>query len=325
MTLLEDSITTCRFLIWWILGLRRIKHMIRLEVCDARTSSHRCPAAAQANMVSLCPEMLKLHLYNCHCHQIFLGCSQDNEYARILGDTLADGDLLGRLCLIEGVPFEKEFESIKSSYRVTKFPELFRNTKPAAAWAPWKAAVATKPRSLLTPSPPQHTMSPSRNSTLTTSSANSGTVSTAQLQNPGEFQVVRSKTTGLSAPKTVERNKYGQRVDRLDFKTVPRDELSRIKKLKLCNFYFLQGECPNENCYHDHSRKLTKNELFILKAIARMTPCRFGLECDDPECMYGHRCPQSEPGKKDCYWGSNCRFDTSAHGIDTNIVKVTKI
>lgn len=280
---------------------------------------------AQANVAFLRLEMLKLHIYNCHCHQIFVGCSQDNEYAAILENSMADGDLLGRLCLIEGIPFEKEFESIKSSYRVTKFPELFRNTKPASVWAPWKAAVATKSRSMLTPSPIQHTVSPSRNSTATPESGNSGTVPTVQAPNSGEFQVVRSKTAGLSAPKTVERNKYGQRVDRLDFKTVPRDELSRIKKLKLCNFYFLQGECPNDNCYHDHSRKLTKNELFILKAIARMTPCRFGLECDDPECMYGHRCPQSEPGRKDCYWGTNCRFDNSAHGIDTNIVKVTKI
>lgn len=227
--------------------------------------------------------------------------------------------------MIEGIPFEKELESLKSSFRVTKFPELFRNTKIASVWAPWKAAVATKPRSVLTPSPNQHTASPSRNSTITASSTSSVTGPPVQSANSGEFQVVRSKTSVSSAPKTVERNKYGQRVDRFDFKTVSREELTRLKKLKLCNFYFLQGECPNENCYHDHSRKLTKSELFTLRAIARMTPCRFGLECDDSECMYGHRCPQSEPGRKDCYWGSNCRFDSSAHGIDTNIVKVTKI
>lgn len=234
-------------------------------------------------------------------------------------DTLADRELTGRVSLIEGIPFERDIETIKSSFRVTKFPAIFRSTKIAPVWAPWKAAVATKPRSLLTPSPNRYTVSPTRNSTVTAASSNNGT-------GPGnqDTHVVRS-TTGPAPPNTVERNKYGQRVDRVDFKAVPRDELNRIKKLKLCNFYFLQGECPNENCHHDHSRKLTKNELFILKAIARMTPCRFGLECDDPDCMYGHRCPQSEPGKKDCFWGSNCRFDTAAHGIDTNIVKVTRI
>jgi len=95
--------------------------------------------------------------------------------------------------------------------------------------------------------------------------------------------------------------------------------------MKLCNVYFLLGECPNVSCYHDHTHKLTKNERVILQAIARMTPCRFGLDCDDPKCIYGHRCPQSEAGKKECFWGSNCRFDVAAHGIDTNVVKVTKI
>lgn len=238
--------------------------------------------------------------------------------------TLADRDLIGRVTLIEGVPFEKDLETIKSSFRVTKFPEVFRSTKIASVWAPWKAAVATKPRAVLTPSPNQGAASPSWNSAAAAPPTNNGPMSGSQASSSSEFQVVRSRA-GPSPPNTVERNKYGQRVDRVDFKTVPRDELNRIKKLKLCNFHFLQGECPNENCHHDHSRRLTKNELFILKAIARMTPCRFGLECDDPDCMYGHRCPQSEPGKKDCYWGSNCRFDTAAHGIDTNIVKVTRI
>ncbi|THC88446.1 hypothetical protein EYZ11_012109 [Aspergillus tanneri] len=112
---------------------------------------------------------------------------------------------------------------------------------------------------------------------------------------------------------------------RIDFRDLPREEVTRLKKLKLCNYHFLQGECPNGSCSHDHSRKLTKSELHILKAIARMTPCRYGLDCDDPECIYGHRCPQSEPGRTGCYWGSNCRFSRAAHGVDINIVKVTKV
>lgn len=186
----------------------------------------------------------------------------------------------------------------------------------------------------MTPSPIQHVVPLSRTSTNTTvtSTSNGAPVSLptsastpVKQSSPGEFQVVRSKSSNPAPPKTVERNRYGQRVDRLDFKSIPREDLNRIKKLKLCNFHYLQGECPNENCHHDHSRKLSKSDYHILTAIARMTPCRFGLECDDAECMYGHRCPQSEPGKKDCYWGSNCRFEEAAHGIDTNIVKLTKV
>ncbi|KAL5355779.1 hypothetical protein BJX96DRAFT_78702 [Aspergillus floccosus] len=271
-------------------------------------------------------EAFKLNLYNCHCHQIFLGCSQDNAYAQILNETLIDRDLIGRVSLIEGLPFGSELEAIKPSYRITKFSDLFRDSK-ITVWAPWKAAVASKPRSHLTPSPSQLAAVPMSRTSTSTSNGNNAHVSTESIRAPslGEFQVVRSKSTVPQPPKIVERNRYGQRVDRLDFKAIPRDEITRLKKLKLCNFYFLQGECPNDNCHHDHSRKLTKSEHLVLTAIARMTPCRYGLDCDDPECMYGHRCPQSEPGKKDCFWGDNCRFDVSAHGIDTNIVKVTKV
>lgn len=276
--------------------------------------------------------MFSLYLYNCHCHQIFLGCSPDGGYPAILEDILADRDLIGRVSLVEGIPFEKDLELLKSSYRVTKFPDIFRTAKIAPVVAPWKAAVTTKPRSLLTPSPVQNPVPLSRASTNTTLASNgastnvpASTPSSGNTSSPGEFQVVHSKASNSARPKTVERNRYGQRVDRLDFKTIPRDDLNRIKKLKLCNFYYLLGECPNDSCHHDHSRKLGKNDYFTLSAIARMTPCRFGLECDDPDCMYGHRCPQSEPGKKECYWGSNCRFDTTAHGIDTNIVKLTKV
>lgn len=247
-------------------------------------------------------------------------------------------DLTGRISLIEAIPFEKNLESIKASYRITKFPELFRDTRITPIWAPWKAVATatvtttttttTKPHPVLTPSPSQYVASLTRTSTNTTPSSNSRPLSSPSLSasnNSGEFQVVSSKSSKPKPPKVVERNKYGQRVDRLDFKTIPREELNRIKKMKLCNYHFLLGECPNTHCYHDHSHKLTKEEHFILTAIARMTPCHFGLDCDDPQCIYGHRCPQSEPGRKDCYWGSNCRFDTAAHGIDINIVKVTKV
>ncbi|KAL4801159.1 hypothetical protein BDV19DRAFT_8865 [Aspergillus venezuelensis] len=277
-------------------------------------------------------ETFKLHLYNCHCHQIFLGLSDESPYLQTLEETLGDVDLSGRISLIEGISFGKSLESLKTQYRSARFPDIFRDTKINAVCTPWKAAVTTKPRSLLTPSPNPHAVPLSRTpsdmttATTATTASNTAPVSStpASSHSSDDFQLVRSKPNS-SRPKVVERNKYGQRVDRLDIQSMPREEVNRIKKLKLCNYYFLQGECPNENCHHDHDRKLTKSELHTLTAVARMTPCRYGLECDDPECLYGHRCPQSEVGRKDCYWGSSCRFNTAAHGIDTNIVKVTKI
>lgn len=298
-----------------------------MKALDQRRSPHKL-----TTFVFSLAEMFQVFLYNCHCHQVFVGCSSTPDYARFLQETLDDGDLTGRVSLVEGVAFDKELDAVKASYRIAKFPDVFRSTKVAPIYvAPWKSSIPS--RSLLTPSPSQQLSNPpplSRTSTATSASGMGAPLAVSTPNKPNESldfqQVVRSRGSGSSPVKTVERNKYGQRVDRLDFKSIPRDDLNRLKKLKLCNYFFLLGECPNEeNCYHDHDRKLTKQELHILSAIARMTPCRFGLECDDPECIYGHRCPQSEPGKKTCFRGDSCRFEPVAHGIDTNIVKVTKI
>ncbi|OAX77199.1 hypothetical protein ACJ72_08505 [Emergomyces africanus] len=278
-------------------------------------------------------EVFKLHLYNCHCHQIFLGCSHDNGYARLLEDTLADRDLIGRISLIEGTPFEQELVPLKASYRVTKFEELFRTSKIDTNSHSRNNLNGTNNTSIPTPSSASlSTISPNApvsnslaripsNGTSTAPTWASTTAAGAQ----GPFTDLTPSKPSSPAPPKVERNKYGERVDRLDFKTIPKDELNRVKKLKLCNLYYLLGDCPNLSCYHTHDHKLSKNERTILHAVARMTPCRFGTECDDAGCIYGHRCPQSEVGKQDCYWGSNCRFDTAAHGIDTTIVKITKV
>ncbi|PGH00915.1 hypothetical protein AJ79_08070 [Helicocarpus griseus UAMH5409] len=283
-------------------------------------------------------EVFKLHLYNCHCHQIFLGCSHDNGYARLLEDTLADRELIGRISLIEGVPFERELVPIKSSYRVTKFEDLFRTSKIVTHPQSWNDRNGSSNPSIpslssghmpaLSPNTPSNNLSRIPSSSAAPSNGTSTPptwAATAGAGAQGPFTDLTASKPSSPSPPKVERNKYGQRVDRLDFKTIPKDELNRVKKLKLCNLYYLLGDCPNLSCYHTHDHKLSKNERVVLHAVARMTPCRFGTDCDDPGCIYGHRCPQSEVGKKDCYWGSNCRFDTASHGIDTTIVKVTKV
>ncbi|KAF4258341.1 hypothetical protein KXV68_003928 [Aspergillus fumigatus] len=243
------------------------------------------------------------------------------------GKNKASDKIEGRVTLIEGVPLRGDMKAMKPSYRVAKFTHIFRETNIVSA----SASQETNARSSLTPSPVQHATSLSKTSANTTMTSNSPALSTSSRKMPKseEFQPVvrsiRSKASSSSPPKIVERNKYGQRVDRFDIKTISKDDLARMKKLKLCNYFYLKGECPIEDCRHDHSRKLTKSEYHTLMIVARMTPCRYKFECDDPDCMYGHRCPHSEPGKRECVWGSTCRFDAAAHGVDTIIVKVTKI
>ena len=90
------------------------------------------------------------------------------------------------------------------------------------------------------------------------------------------------------AATSINRNKYGQRVDQ-SF-TYDKDANKKMRALHLCNVHFLRNDCPyGDGCSHEHNYKLSKNELITLKAIARQTPCKFGSSCDDPICIYGHR------------------------------------
>ncbi|EEQ30999.1 C-x8-C-x5-C-x3-H type zinc finger protein [Microsporum canis CBS 113480] len=233
-------------------------------------------------------------------------------------------------------------DKIAGSYRVTKFDNLFRESKivtlPSHTWegSGTTANSFSSSNTGLSNTRAVSRTPPNSNGTATTTSAASATsgssgtapttwASTIAASANTTFKDLTPSKPSTPSPPVIERNKYGQRVDRIDFKAAPKDELNRVKKLKLCNLYFLLGDCPNPNCYHTHDYKLGKQERIVLQVVARMTPCHFGTECDDATCIYGHRCPLSEVGKKDCYWGSNCRFDADAHGVDTNIVKLTKV
>ncbi|KAL8716697.1 MAG: hypothetical protein Q9225_005995 [Loekoesia sp. 1 TL-2023] len=73
-------------------------------------------------------ELFRLHLSDYHCHHIFFGCSHDNGYARLL-EQYTEPTLTKRITLLEGVPFEKELNSLRSQYSTVKFENLFRTDK----------------------------------------------------------------------------------------------------------------------------------------------------------------------------------------------------
>ena len=141
---------------------------------------------------------------------------------------------------------------------------------------------------------------------------------------------------------TVPRNKYGQRIDPMV--SYDKSEVKRVQKIHMCNVHFLRNDCPyGDECSHSHSYKPNKNELLTLRCVARQTPCHFGTACDDMKCIYGHRyvihtpgltftlptwycrCPFSYEATKECRFGENCRFDKTMHGLDTKVVRTTKV
>ena len=86
----------------------------------------------------------------------------------------------------------------------------------------------------------------------------------------------------------IQRNRFGERVDPI--MKYDKEEVNRVRKIKMCNVHFLRGDCPyGDECTHTHFYKPNKNEIQTLKFVARGTPCRFGTACDDEKCIYGHK------------------------------------
>jgi hypothetical protein len=111
----------------------------------------------------------------------------------------------------------------------------------------------------------------------------------------------------------------GHRVD-APVKVYNRDEVNRIKKMKLCNVHYLRPPCQyGSGCSHKHDFRPLKGELATLRLVARMAPCMNGPQCDDSECIYGHTCPAPDrkdgrlEGGKPCIFGKECRFTREMH------------
>ncbi|MCJ1365332.1 hypothetical protein MMC16_004453 [Acarospora aff. strigata] len=262
-------------------------------------------------------EIFKLHLYDCHCRHIIFGCSHDNGYARLLEDLLADKPTIKRVTLLEGVPFEKELAVLKKTYETTKFNTLFRTMKINLYHPP------QPPPQIQYPPPPTATRTLSIPKTSLSPMATSW-ASTTAMSVPAHVASPPPNPKPAPSSVTISRNKYGQRVDPQIL--YDKNEVNRVKKIHMCNVHYLRRDCPyGDECSHDHKYKPSNNELTTLKYVARMTPCKFGTDCDDTKCIYGHRCPLSQPGSTECYFKENCRFDLEMHGIDTNVVKTVKV
>ena len=256
--------------------------------------------------------------------------------------------LMDHITLLEGVPFERELASLKGSFKSTKFDELFRSTKLATPYQlktglgpiqrPLQTISANIPiGSPLTQLPSNSTSDEVTPSTTasTTSKSNTPAPTWASMTaapfipsaySPATRSASKTGSTPIKSTPEMNRNRLGQRIDDLD-ESIPNEDIKRVKKLKLCNIYFLNGAdaCTNARCTHDHDYNITKNDLKTLRQVARMTPCYFKTECDDPKCIYGHRCPQSQPNSKECWYKEDCRFAGWGHGIDTRICRTTKV
>ncbi|KAI9801591.1 MAG: hypothetical protein M1825_003270 [Sarcosagium campestre] len=270
-------------------------------------------------------EVFKLHLHDCHCRQILFGCSHDNGYARLLEEYTTDVASASRICLLEGVPFERELDGLRSNFKSTKFPNFFRTTKITVQqtnngvqplshnqYAPLNRTVSQ-------PTPSQATSALANGSSLSAATPPSSWASAAMIPPAAMASPPATPKPVSAGPQGIPRNRKGQRIDP-DIKH-DRSDLKRVKAIKMCNVHHLRGDCPYGNaCSHVHDYKPTAGELAILKMLARQCVCRSGTDCEDTKCIYGHRCYMGSA----CYRDS-CRFPDEMHNIDTQIVRSIRI
>ena len=179
-----------------------------------------------------------------------------------------DQEVQTRLTLLEGIPFEKEFTSLKLNTK--KFPELFRETQILGQMdllggirgrvdsrnSVLNGASGVFTPRTSTPATGVATVYSSRDASLGSASA----VSSTPEPNPNMWSVVTAKNahrplidktrpvvepTQTITRNQVKRNKHGERIDiELDYN---RDDVQRIKKLKSCNQHYIGIGCCHYN------------------------------------------------------------------------------
>ncbi|KAL3466900.1 CCCH zinc finger DNA binding protein [Aspergillus heterothallicus] len=228
-----------------------------------------------------------------HCDRVVFCASADNGYAR--PDFLGRHRGSDRISLVEGPPFANEMRQLAEAFKTTSFETVFMSKK-------LKPARKVSFGGTNTITPP---------GTPVSNYASAARTSPAQLA-----PSVSAPTHHIVKPAlTVCLNAAGHRVDcRLN--TSSKDAINALKRKKLCNPYYILGQCEYPVCTYDHAAVVTAQQRVDLTAIARLSPCFDGLSCEDPKCICGHRCAWDNCNVKDC------RFSEEMHNVDTRVAKV---
>ena len=267
--------------------------------CQTEQGSRHLVAYANIDI-----EVFRLHVGDIHCKHIIFGGSADNGYARMLGPYAGNETISQRITMLEGPSFAQELIKLIPKFKTTCFSTVFRDTKISPRVGSFSA------------SSPNGTVS--RPQTWATTIAVKPAVPTSPR--PAIPLTVSSHTPtferrpSAEAEDPIPRNNKGQRVDiPLKFN---QNLLGSIKARKYCNNHHLLGECPyygEYGCRHEHGERLKGAQLSTLRYIARLTPCKAGLACQDPECFWGHKCVHANCNAVDC------RFTSEMHNVDTKI------
>ena len=247
---------------------------------------------------------MKLFVENVHCKHIILCASHDNSYTGFLRRFVHNAKVSDHITLVESIPFPDELAKLSPSFLLTRFNNIFRETK-----------LPTRRLSKIGEAAPA-------SAALTVSYA-----STASKQLDGASQITQAFLTGPVRSKSTQNNvKAGeplqeiwvnasnQRVDpKLPYYN--KDIANSLKNRKLCNRHFLTS-CNYDNCQYGHKASLDSSERAALRYVARLGICENGTTCRDPCCVASHMCRY---GVK-CNQLDSCRYPAYMHDLETEPV-----
>lgn len=303
---------------------------------------------------------LNMHIVDTHCKHIIFGCEDGEIYAPVFKSLLANFETRSRITLLHGTQLDNRLELLQLA--ATQMNRIFRDTRidmpKLVDHIPELSSIPSLLRESVSPAPSSSSPATSHSSTRVAITAvhpavrelHSRHVSSSSNQSVDvsampvtSWAMAAKKGAAVKAPPQdpvkerelpadgIRRNRKGQRIDppTPEFK---KEEVNRLKKLKLCNAHHLRQNCPypDGKCEHDHFYKCNMKELETLKLVARMSACIHGSECADAGCIYGHRCPfpenrESGSKGKPCINGENCRFPPEMHNMDITAVRRLKI
>lgn len=240
--------------------------------------------------------MLHLFASNVQCKHIFYACGHDALSLSTLDAYRNNFIVSSSITLIKSKAFKDP--DIYLPFEIMEIPLLFKGDVEEIQ----NNRVSERKRN-----------SPSKSREI------SRTHTTESRQRQSVSSIVPGSTWGPETKSillNIDNQRVDSQLDKLDPTAIDSFK-NRTMKRKVCMWYHLDGRCLNgSSCTYSHGPRLSAGEVEVLRFKNRENPCENGSKCRNPNCHYGHMCPQVY-----CPKGYACRF-RHVHGISRDAIKI---
>ncbi|KAL8724507.1 MAG: hypothetical protein Q9166_007908 [cf. Caloplaca sp. 2 TL-2023] len=227
-------------------------------------------------------EQLSLFINNTQCKHIMLGVAHDNGYVPALDPYKNTPIIASRISLLKPGQLGREYNDLP--FEIVQLASIIFRTQELPNERPNYRNQGQPALPFKKPSQP----------------------STLQNHKPAVAHDLTTRRPIYPGP--VLLNKDDERVDEYLGTPSERGEANLEARIrngnKLCNIYYLRGECNEPRCQYSHEPGLDEEEVVAFALKARSKACHGGSQCRSRICVLGHLCPHGAncSRKKTCYF-----------------------